>query len=465
MSTFQLVESFFSVKQASGLNRRQILMLQQTRLSNLLKHVLQYSPFYKNYYHANGIFERHVGSIKLHQLPPINKKMMMDHYDEFTCDRDLKRKELEQFIYQPSNYGKRFQNKYRVTHSSGSTGSIGLYVYGPRDWNILKALAIIRVAKAAINPFKKTKLCFVGAIDGHYAGISLAEAAPRFLFNFMPFSINSNLASMIEKINAYQPQAVSGYSSSLYLLALEQLQGRLHIHPQRVICSGDHLTTEMAQTIEQAFKVKPVRFYAASESICMAADCDKHTFHLFDDWHCFEIVDEQYHPVSANQQGKLVLTNLYNYTQPLIRYLMNDDLVVSDQSCDCGLPFPAIKSIAGRHEEFLWFDQVNGEPEFIHPLVFVEFHVPGLEQFQIIQTQRNQLLMKVVMSGNQRGVMKGIHRRMKEILAQKGLEKTVRLQIQPVTEIDVHKETGKFKLIIPHEAYLKQEQSTNFVSR
>lgn len=73
--------------------------------------------------------------------------------------------------------------------------------------------------------------------------------------------------------------------------------------------------------------------------------------------------------------------------------------------------------------------------------------------------------MKAVMQGNQHEIMKAIHRRMTEILAPKGLGKIVQLKIQSVTGIDIHKETGKFKLIIPLEAYLKQKRSTHFVSK
>jgi putative adenylate-forming enzyme len=450
MSNLALLNKIRSVKNTEKLNASQIKVLQEKRLKKLLRHVLKKSRFYKGYYQQHGITMDKVDKITLQDLPPIDKKMMMEHYDDFVCDPLLRREELERFINDPANRGRKYKNKYQVIHTSGSSGFIGLFVYGADDWDWLRAMVLSRVSKTKVGFFKRTKLAFIGAIDGHFAGISLAKGAPRMFMDFLPLSVNSPLQEICQKINRFQPDALSGYASGIYLLAEEQLRGSINIKPKRVMCAADPLTPKMRDTIKSAFAVEPLNFYAASESVGMAAECDSHRgFHLFDDWHCFEIVDEDTRPVKPGEPGKLILTTLYNYTQPLIRYQLMDEITLDEKLCECGSPFSVIKNIAGRQEDFLWFEKPNGEKEYVHPIVIVEFFVPGLEKLQVIQTERNRFRMNVVIHGNKEDALLAIRRRMKEILKGKGLEGVVSFEVEVVKEIAHDPKTGKFKLIIP----------------
>jgi phenylacetate-coenzyme A ligase PaaK-like adenylate-forming protein len=330
-------------------------------------------------------------------------------------------------------------NKYRVIHTAGSTGKVGIFVYGPNDWAILMAMVINRVTKMKINLFKKTRLAYIGAMGGHYAGISLASSAPKFLFDFVAIDINSPLEDIIKKVNKFKPRTLSGYSSSAYLLAQEQLKGNMNIHPEKILCSGDPLSPHMQEKIVEAFGVEPTNYYASSESICMASHCDKHKYlHLFDDWHVFDFDKEN-----------LIMTTLYNYTQPLIRYEMNDTIALEEKSCDCGWSFPIIKTIAGRSEEFLWFDKKDGTRDFLHPLVLVEFFVEGLDQFQFIQKAKNKLDLHIVVHGDKDKVKEAAKKHINEILKSKDLQDDVKIDVEVVNNIKNDEKTGRFKLIVP----------------
>jgi len=438
------------VKRVERLNKEKIKKIQKKRLKKLLRHVLKNSKFYKNYYKKHSITLDNIDRIELKDLPIINKKIVMENYDDFVCDHSLKRHNLEEFIADNQNRGKNYKKAYQVVHTSGSTGNIGLFVYGPNDWSLLTAMVMTRVSKTKINLFKKTRLAFIGATDGNYAGISLAHGAPKLFFEFLPLNINKPLKDIITKINDFQPNTLSGYSSGIYILAQEQIKGNINLKLKRILCSADALTPKMKEVIKKAFGIYPINFYACSESVGMGAQCECHKgIHLFNDWHCFEIVDKDFNAVKPGCTGKLILTNLYNYTQPLIRYQMSDEITMDDKACECGWPFPTIKGIAGRQEEFLWFNKKNDKKEYIHPLIIVEFFVPGLEKFQLIQKEKNKLLMKVVIKGDKKKVVKAINQRMKEILESKRLEKIVSLDIEIVQKIKSDPKTGKFKLVIP----------------
>jgi phenylacetate-coenzyme A ligase PaaK-like adenylate-forming protein len=55
---------------------------------------------------------------------------------------------------------------------------------------------------------------------------------------------------------------------------------------------------------------------------------------------------------------------------PLIRYELSDSVAVSNERCECGLPFPLLETIQGRDEDFVYLPSQTGEPVAIHPNVF-----------------------------------------------------------------------------------------------
>jgi phenylacetate-CoA ligase len=440
----------FELIKTERLSVDQLKNLQARRLKRLLRYVLQYSRFYQWYYNSHGITINDIDNISLANLPPISKQMMMDHYDDLVCDRFLKRKNLEEFLTYSKDPREKYHNIYTVIHTSGSCGTLSLFVYGPEDWAVIKALVVARVIKPNLYFYRRVKVSFIGATDGHYAGVSLASEVPPLYGRFLPFSINSPLETINDKCNAFYPDVLGGYASGIHLLSQEQLKGKMTIRPERIICTSDPLTSEMRNTIKQAFGREPVNFYAGSESLAMAVQCERHeNLHLFTDWHIFEAVDDDVRPVAAGTPGNLLLTNLYNYTQPLIRYQMHDEVVMNRQPCGCGLPLPTMRNLAGRQEEFLWFDNADGKRDYLHPIVLVELFVAGLKKFQVIQTQRNEMLMKVMVDGNQAAVLAALRQRMHEIFCGKKLDTTVKLNLEVVQDIPNDSKTGKFKLITP----------------
>jgi phenylacetate-CoA ligase len=449
-SNINVFLKMLALKKVEGFSVGQLQNLQSRRFKKLLTHVLKYSIFYQSYYKQHGITLDNSENISVTDLPPITKELMMDHYDDFVCDRFLKRENIEEFLSYSKDPREKYHNIYTVIHTSGSSGAISLFVYGPDEWAVIKALAVARVIKPPLHFFRRIKVSFIGATDGHYAGVSLASEVPRVFGRFLPLSINSPLKTIDQQSNAFHPDVLSGYSSGIHLLSQEQLKGNIAIRPERIICTSDPLTLEMRHTIKQAFGREPVNFYAGSESLAMAVQCERHkNLHLFTDWHIFEAVDDDLRPVAAGTPGNLLLTNLYNYTQPLIRYQMHDEVVIDEHPCGCRLPFPTIRNLAGRQEDFLWFDTAEGKLDYLHPIVLVELFVAGLKKFQVIQTQRNEILMKVIINGDQETVLAAIRQRINEILRGKKIDKTVKLNLEVVEYIPNDPKTGKYKLIIP----------------
>jgi phenylacetate-coenzyme A ligase PaaK-like adenylate-forming protein len=423
------LKAIWDVSIAGKASRGRIRRLREARLRNLLRHARARSSFYRE-----RIPSEHAS---LSDLPVLDKKLMMDRYDDLVCDPALDRRSLEAFLAEPWRQGIRYKGRYHVLHSSGTTGAPAIFAYGPGDWDALKALAAVRVLRARPTWLGRTRLAYIGAADGHYAGASLAAEAAKAFKSLLCLHIGDPHASLLSRLKAFQPHVLTGYSSAIALLAKE----RLDIRPERVICSGDPLTPEIRESARKAFHVEPVGLYAASESVCMGAECRCGRLHLFDDMHCFELVDEELKPVPPGEPGILLLTNLYNHAQPLIRYKLNDRLVLTEEGCPCGWPFLTAKPVEGRQEELLWFGK-----EYVHPIAVAEIYVPGLERFQVQRTGPMSLLLWAVVK--EESALSSLKSRMSAILEAKGLS-GVSLEAKAVASIPNDPKTGKFRLILP----------------
>jgi len=447
MNTFLLGRSLTHLSLELNRSRQATLLRQERRFRSLLRHAYLHSEFYRRHYHSAGIRGGDLDAIPLRDLPTITKSQVMESFDSLSCDPALRREGVERFVADPTTRGRRYLNRFAVVHSSGSSGTVGLFVYGPEEWSILGALTISRVGRSSVRPLHRTRLAFVGATDGHYAGITLSREAPRFLYEFRPLSIQAPIEQIVAELNAFQPDMINGYASGAHLLAIQQLHGRLRISPRAIVCSGDPLTDLVRSHVQEAFGIEPINLYASSESICMGVQRNGgEDMSLFDDWHVFEIVDERLKEVGPGETGRLVLTNLYNRTQPLIRYEMSDLLTRGDDSRADGHPFQRIRALSGRSEESLSF-VVNGQERKLSPHVLGEFFVPGLEKFQYEHHPPDLLLMRAKVRHDGAPVRDRIHEKMHDILVGSGLHETLRFRLEIVDRIDNDARTGKFRLI------------------
>jgi len=104
-----LVTGIINAVRATKWDRKTVLKHQQERFKDILAHVLTHSPFYKTLYAQHGIGLKDIGDLQIQDLPVIDKAMMMENYDEFVCDRRLNKKELEAFLLDTANLGKKFK--------------------------------------------------------------------------------------------------------------------------------------------------------------------------------------------------------------------------------------------------------------------------------------------------------------------------------------------------------------------
>ena len=132
----------------------------------------------------------------------------------------------------------------------------------------------------------------------------------------------------------------------------------------------------------------------------MARECEQHSgMHINSDLVIFEPVDENYKPLAPGKSSnKVLVTNLYTYAQPMIRYEVNDRVIMDQNDCTCGNRLPKIKAVEGRTEEILFISKPGGGYEPVHPYIFLvpALNMQGFKEYQIDQVERDKAVFRIV---------------------------------------------------------------------
>src|SRR5205814_955593 len=146
---------------------------------------------------------------------------------------------------------------------------------------------------------------------------------------------------LVARLNDFQPEYITGYTSSLEVLAREQAEGRLRLRGGRLrglTNTSEPLPASSRALVEEAFGVHISDCYSMAECMALSSGCPvAEGAHVNSDLALFEVVDDDYRPVPAGTPGTRVLvTNLVNLVQPLIRYEIGDVVTLSPRPCPCG---------------------------------------------------------------------------------------------------------------------------------
>ena len=326
----------------------------RARLRALLGHAVAKSPYYREV--LGGDIAR--GDIALASLPTLPKQTLMGEFDRIVTDPALHLAALEAHVSGP-DAGTPFRGSYRVFATSGSSGFRAVIVHSEDEFTTWIAAHLPFFARNGIGP--STRLAAIGAPSPIHLSKQLFAAFQQNREPAPALSVLTPLDEAVEALQSFQPDALIGYSSSISSLAQEQLDGRLKIEPHVVFTGAELLTAEMEQRIVDAWGSRPVQVYATTEAPIVAAGGLQHReLQIFEDLVWIEVVDEQNRPVPAGTPGyKVLLTNLVNYAQPLIRYELTDAVTLA--------PNGSIASIDGRSDDTLLLPGKNGKPVAVPP--------------------------------------------------------------------------------------------------
>lgn len=364
---------------------------QRRRLAALLEAAARGSPFYRE-----RLRGAQAGSLE--RIAPVNKRELMENFDAWVTDPRLRLPELRAFVADPSRIGQVYEDEFVVWESSGSSGGPGIFVQDARAMAAYDALEACRRAPRWLDPWcLGDRIAFVGATDGHFASTVAAQRLrrlnPAMAANLRTVSFLQPIAALVAQLNELAPTIVSTYPTMAVLLAEEAAAGRLRIAPTEVWTGGETLTAGMRGCVERQFGCPVINSYGASECLALASQCRHGALHLNSDWAILEPVDEHMRRVPPGVAGETVLlTNLANHVQPVIRYNLGDRVLVHPRGCACGSPLPVIE-VQGRCDDMLVLRARDGRNVRLLPLALTTVleDEAGLFDFQLVQAAPSAL--------------------------------------------------------------------------
>lgn len=335
--------------------------VQQHAIARLRRFAYACSPFYRR-------FHRGLERAPLNALPVLDKSTLMAEFDSLVTDDRVRLADVSAHL--ATTPQALFNGQYVVLASSGSTGQRAVFLFSRREW--IGALAAITRPPAwadAPKPWTRPRAAVIASTEPwHYSG-RIAHDLQSALFPTWHADASWPIDDLVTGLNAWQPDVLAVYPSTLVALTEEQQARRLCIAPQHIGTSAEVLTPLAREQARIAFGTEVFDTYGATELSPIASQCKAGSMHLFEDRALLEVVDERGEAVPTGTLGaQLLMTVFDRYTQPLIRYRLEDNVREVPGPCACGRATRRIAHVEGRIEESLVLPQVAGQRAVcIHP--------------------------------------------------------------------------------------------------
>lgn len=400
-------ETFAATLDPSGL----ALAQRRLRLERLLEHAHAASPFYGARHRGRAWASR--GAPPLEALEPVEKAELMRHFDDWATDRRITRASVDTFLADPQRLADPYLGRYLVWTSSGTSGEPGIFVQDELSLAAYDALDALRLRGTNATSWAwpawslGQRFAFVAATGGHFAGVASIERLRRIGTAGWPplqwltpavrsFSVQLPLDDLATQLQAFAPTVLITYPSCADALAQAQAEGRLQLELTEVWTGGEQLSPEQRTRIRSAFGCALRNSYGASECYAMAWECAAGRLHLNHDWLVLEPVDQQLRPVAPGDAShSVLLTNLANRTQPLLRYRLGDSVRFLPGRCTCGSGFPAFE-VEGRADHTLLMQDARKRTVALLPLALCTAIEEGAQvtRFQVLRAAADRLVLR-----------------------------------------------------------------------
>lgn len=172
-----------------------------------------------------------------------------------------------------------------------------------------------------------------------------------FRYRFPIFDLNeSKMEDFLVDFKNKRFDYINGYTSSIVLFA-KFLQKRnivlkdLSPHLKICIVTSEMLFKDDRRLLEEQFGVPVVNEYGASELGLLAFENTQREWVFNSETMYIEILNEKDEVLPHGQEGRIVVTSLYNKAHPFIRYDIGDTGILHKEST---LKKPVLKELLGR---------------------------------------------------------------------------------------------------------------------
>ena len=420
MKTIEMNEAARLVAEGDKLSSAERLRLQQQRLHELVTYAREYSPWLAKHY--SNLPE----NFTLTDLPIIQKKDMLENYDDYVTDRNIHMQDVLKYVERPTDDTSLFLGQYTALKTSGSTGNPLPMVrddYRNKIHGQMLAQRLMGGIPPEVLSLKHNRYASVihlahGA-SSYNAFLRTKAAFPEVAHNLMGLSCLDSVNHLVEQLNEFHPTSLTGYPSMLVPLAVEQMKGNLKLDVKMVCTSAEMLTEKDYQVLREAFRCPVLNNYCMTEGGEVAMTRGSSHLHINEDWVIVEPVDKDMNLLGESDEWSsgLLITDLSNYVQPIIRYYVSDVIRISRKPVDdCDLPCLEIR---GR---MLDNYTICGKTFGVVGLVTESEVWPHLIKYQFVQTADDTIQVRGLCStdSNPEEVLDGLSKHLKQFLLQHG---------------------------------------------
>lgn len=313
----------------NSLSREELDRLTLRKLKALLEYVKLNVPYYKRVYKNISIDD--IKSLSdWEKLPVLTKDDIKKHSDEL-IDVNVSR------------------NKLRMVTTGGSTGA-PLKVYHdkgfPLDvigWRVLNWWGV--------KPSDNISFIYRKVNTGWRLLLNHIFWYPtRRVFLDASLMNPKSMSAFHTKINKTRPRVLQGYVGAVYEFAKFCKENNFKFdYIKAVWVTSAPLNESQRRTMQQVFNAPVYDQYGCSEVFWLAAECKvQNGLHTFPDCRYLEILDENGSNSVLGSYGEIAVTDLTNFSYPLIRYKNGDIGRYLKTNCECGSALPLIDKVRGR---------------------------------------------------------------------------------------------------------------------
>jgi len=260
------------------------------------------------------------------------------------------------------------------------------------------------------------------------------------LFTRRKFSVLDDHTELFGRINRIKPDVIECYPSVLNLITQTCEKESLRFRPKIIFTTSELLLPTWRRNIISFFDCDVRDMYGSTEFYRLAWECERHEgYHLDVDAHVIEFLDGQGNPVNEGD-GYIIVTGLFNYAFPLVRYEIGDLAKLKQAECSCGRSLPLIDSIQGRQDNYIRLPSGRTiSPRRINLLDSVK----GIREYMTIQLKKDLIKVKVVKG---RGFTEDTVEYVKRQIHKGCLEEAIKVDVEIVDQIA--RKSGKIRTVI-----------------
>ncbi|MHC1604824.1 MAG: phenylacetate--CoA ligase family protein [Candidatus Methanofastidiosia archaeon] len=315
-------------------NLKELEEYQNKRLKALIKHAYKNVPYYHDMFKSLNFTPDSIKTMKdLNKLPVLTKEEIRKNPESFLA-KNIKKTTMIRNI------------------TSGSTGKVFEYMMDKDTRTVSRALGLRAWGFAGYD--LGDKIVTVGGSSLLPQKISLLDKITfKANRNLLLSSYNMDkekVKNHVQRIIEFNPKFIRGYPSSIAIIANYLTENNVHkIKTSAVMTTAETLYKRDRETISDAFDCDVFDQFGCNDGGGDLMECKEHVgYHIEVERAIHEFLDESNEPVSSNEIGHIILTDLWNYAMPFIRYDAGDMAIPTDELCSCGRELPLVKAIVGR---------------------------------------------------------------------------------------------------------------------